>query len=204
MLNRLNWKPLQERRLNIRLCLFYKIVNRLVEVPTENYLVPQLRPSQHYNSMAYTIFSTRHDYYKYSFFPRTVIAWNQLPDMTVKASTLEAFKTQIHAYMSKCFILHLLYKMHSFGFSCKYFVNRHHQHLCMTKSIEYSLLSLTTISKKKIIRLKYLVETTRFNLPTLPSSLFFFYINQCNFVWLKCHFIIVNFSLMNIVFYFSH
>ena len=49
------------------------------------------------------------------------------------------------------FILHLLYSMHSFGFSCKYFVNRHHQHLRMTKSIEYSLLSLTTISKKKKI-----------------------------------------------------
>ena len=42
-----------------------------------------------------------------------------------------------------------LYSMHSFGFSCKYFVNRHHQHLRMTKSIEYSLLSLTTISKKR-------------------------------------------------------
>jgi hypothetical protein len=97
-LNRLNWKPLQERRLNIRLCLFYKIVNRLVVVSTENYLVPQLRPSLHYNSMAYTIFNPRHDYYKYSFFPRTiVIAWNQLPVMTVKASTLKAFKTQIHA-----------------------------------------------------------------------------------------------------------
>jgi hypothetical protein len=46
------------------------------------------------------------------------------------------------------FILHLLYSMHSFGFSCKYFVTRHHQHLRMTKSIVYSLLSLTTISKK--------------------------------------------------------
>ena len=97
MLNRFNWKPLQERRLNIRLCLFYKIVNRLVVVPTENYFVPQLRPSRHYNSMAYTIFSPRHDYYKYLFFPRTVLAWNQLPVMTVKVSTLEAFKTQIHA-----------------------------------------------------------------------------------------------------------
>ena len=97
MLNRLNWKPQQERRLNIRLCLFYKTVNRLVVVPTENYLVSQLRPSRHYNSMAYTIFSPRHDYYKYSFFPRTVIAWNQLPVMTVKVSTLEAFKTKIHA-----------------------------------------------------------------------------------------------------------
>ena len=57
MLNRLNWKPLQERRLDIRICLFYTIVNRLVVVPTENYLVPQLRPSRHYNSMVYTIFS---------------------------------------------------------------------------------------------------------------------------------------------------
>jgi hypothetical protein len=39
MLNKLNWKTLQERKLNSRLCLFYMIANRLVVVPTENYLV---------------------------------------------------------------------------------------------------------------------------------------------------------------------
>ena len=87
MMNQLNWIPLQQRRQNIRLCWMYKITYGLVAVPLENYLALATRQSRHYNSMAYKIFSPRHDYYKHSFFPRTVIEWNRLPDTTVKAST---------------------------------------------------------------------------------------------------------------------
>jgi len=99
MINKLNWITLKERRLNIRLCLFYKIVYGLVSIPPEQYLTPinRTRPSRHCNSMAFTIFSPRHDFYKFSFFPQTVIQWNHLPDETVKASTLEAFKKHLTA-----------------------------------------------------------------------------------------------------------
>lgn len=97
MLNKLQWTPLQQRRQNIRLCWIYKIANGLVAIPVDQYLTPLTRPSRHYNTMAFTIYSPRNDYYKYSFFPRTVIEWNQLPEMTVKAPTLEAFKSQLVA-----------------------------------------------------------------------------------------------------------
>jgi hypothetical protein len=97
MLSQLKWIPLQERRLNIRLCLFYKTVYGLVAIPSAQYLTPLVRQSRHYNTMAYKIFSPNSDYYKYSFFPRTVTAWNVLPDKTVKVSTLEAFKANITA-----------------------------------------------------------------------------------------------------------
>lgn len=97
MMNQLNWIPLQQRRQNIRLCWMYKITYGLVAVPLENYLALATRQSRHYNSMAYKIFSPRHDYYKHSFFPRTVIEWNRLPDTIVKASTVEAFKAAILA-----------------------------------------------------------------------------------------------------------
>ena len=93
MLSSLNWTPLYQRRANIRLCLFYKIAYRLVAIPTDNIMIPLTRPSRHYNSMAYILFS--HDYFKYSFFPRTVVTWNKLPDTTVKVSTIEAFKSLI-------------------------------------------------------------------------------------------------------------
>ena len=33
--------------------------------------------------------------YKNSFFPRTIIDWNQLNDNTVNASSVESFKTQL-------------------------------------------------------------------------------------------------------------
>ncbi|XP_071123594.1 uncharacterized protein [Mytilus edulis] len=95
MISKLNWIPLYQRRVNIRLCLFYKIVNGLVAIPTDTYLIPQNRTSRHYNTMAYTIFSPRHVYYKFSFFPRTVIAWNKLPESKVKAPKIEAFKTLV-------------------------------------------------------------------------------------------------------------
>ena len=97
MLNQLQWIPLQQRRQNIRLCWLYKIANGLVAIPVDQYLTPLIRPSRHYNTMAFTIYSPRSDYYKYSFFPRTVLEWNQLPETTVKATTLEAFKSQLVA-----------------------------------------------------------------------------------------------------------
>ena len=97
MIHQLYWLPLQQRRLNIRLCWIYKIAYGLVAVPSEQYLVSYTRPSRHYNSMAFKIFSPSTNFYKYSFFPRTVLDWNRLPDSTVKAPTIEAFKAAIQA-----------------------------------------------------------------------------------------------------------
>ena len=49
MISKLNWIHLYQRRANIRLCLIYKIVNRLVTIPTDIYLIPINRTSRHYN-----------------------------------------------------------------------------------------------------------------------------------------------------------
>ena len=74
MLENLKWQPLEERRMNTRLCLLYKAVNGLVAIPVQQYLIPLSRPSRHSNSLSFLLFSTRHDYFKYSFFPRTVVS----------------------------------------------------------------------------------------------------------------------------------
>ena len=97
MLANLKWQPLEERRKNTRLCLLYKAVNGFVAIPVQQYLIPLNRPSRHSNSLSFQLFSTRHDYFKYSFFPRTVVQWNLLPDATVKASTCDAFRACIAA-----------------------------------------------------------------------------------------------------------
>ena len=43
MLNQLKWKSLQERRQNIRLCWFYRIVYGLVAIPVDTYLTPMTK-----------------------------------------------------------------------------------------------------------------------------------------------------------------
>jgi hypothetical protein len=86
MLENLKWQPLEERRMNTRLCLLYKAVNDLVAIPVQQYLIPLNRSSRHSNSLSFHLFSTRHDYFKYSFFPRTVVQWQQLYDKSIEAT----------------------------------------------------------------------------------------------------------------------
>ena len=50
MLENLKWQPLEERRMNTRLCLLYKAVNVLVAIPVQQYLIPLNRPSRHSNN----------------------------------------------------------------------------------------------------------------------------------------------------------
>jgi hypothetical protein len=40
MLENLKWQPLEERRMNTRICLLYKAVNGLVAIPVQQYLIP--------------------------------------------------------------------------------------------------------------------------------------------------------------------
>ena len=46
----------------------------------------------------YKPFSTSTDYFKFSFFPHTVVLWNALPPDIVSASSLDQFKSQIQTH----------------------------------------------------------------------------------------------------------
>jgi hypothetical protein len=46
----------------------------------------------------YKLFSTSTDYFKFSFFPHTVVLWNALPPDIVSASSLDQFKSQIQTH----------------------------------------------------------------------------------------------------------
>ena len=43
----------------------------------------------------YIPISTSHDAYKFSFLPRTIIAWNQLPSIIITAPSLDAFRSRL-------------------------------------------------------------------------------------------------------------
>ena len=79
MLQGLNWRTLDQRRIDSRLVLLYKVTYGLVAISAADYLVRNTRPSTRTHPLAYRQISTLKDYYKFTFFPRTIIHWNALP-----------------------------------------------------------------------------------------------------------------------------
>ena len=61
-----------------RLTLMYKITYDLVAIPAADYLIPNTMQSRHNHQLAYRQIPTLKDYYKYTFFPRTMVHWNAL------------------------------------------------------------------------------------------------------------------------------
>lgn len=93
IMTELNWNTLEYRRKTSRLTLFYKMVYDKVDVNPSHYLTPYTRQSRHYHHLAYHIPTSTVDYYKYSFFPRTVVQWNTLPSHVVSADSVTGFKS---------------------------------------------------------------------------------------------------------------
>ena len=79
MIKDLNWRTLEQRRIDSRLTLMYKITYDLVAIPAADHLIPNTRQSRHNHLLAYRQIPTLKDYYKYTFFPRTIVNWNALP-----------------------------------------------------------------------------------------------------------------------------
>ena len=70
MIQELGWWDLNQHRADSRLCMLYKISQGLVDIPIRLYL-KYSRDGVHFQ----TIYA-RTKYYEFSFFPRTVAAWN--------------------------------------------------------------------------------------------------------------------------------
>ncbi len=96
MLNDLQWKSLEDRRKEARLIMFYKIVNNLVHIPSENRRKPNLNKPEPTNSLFYFhIPFCRTLYSQQSFFPRTIREWNNLLPDILSAGSVEIFRSQL-------------------------------------------------------------------------------------------------------------
>ena len=96
MMNSLGWKPLAERRRELRLTLLFKILNDLVVLPTDPldlYLNP--RKQRKSNSKALNYIHCNTDIFKNSFVPKTIKDWNSLADQCVTAKSLSQFKSEL-------------------------------------------------------------------------------------------------------------
>ena len=75
--------------------MFYKIHYHLVDIDMPLTIKMHFCPTRTENTTAYNIPSSRCDYHRFSFFPRTVWEWNTLPEHIVSLTTIEAFKNAI-------------------------------------------------------------------------------------------------------------
>ena len=89
------WRTLEQRRTDSRLILFYKIIYGYVAIPLPSYAIPLPRASRTSHPLAYRQISTRTDYYKYSFYPLTVVQWNSLPASIATLTDLDSFKRAV-------------------------------------------------------------------------------------------------------------
>ena len=95
MVEKLGWQSLQQRRATSRVIMFYKIVYQLVAVEMPPYYSHPTRISARHHSLYFSQISTTKDYYKFSFFPRTIVLWNTLPDSIVTIKDLCSFKSAV-------------------------------------------------------------------------------------------------------------
>ena len=97
MLQGLGWRNLAKRQKDTRLALIYKIVHQLVAVPKDDILIKadsHLRSNHKYK---FKTIRTSSASYKYSFYPRTIIEWNSLPQNITEAPSLASFKHSLRA-----------------------------------------------------------------------------------------------------------
>ena len=91
MIKDLNWYTLEKRRIGSRLTLMYKITYDLVAISAADNLIPNTRQSRHSHQLAYRQIPTRKNYYKYTFFPRTIVHLDALPFYIAVSPTMEQF-----------------------------------------------------------------------------------------------------------------
>ena len=106
----LNIKSLEYRRVKLDLCLAYKILNGLVDLPVEEFFAPEssryeLRKcnSRQLRAIGLPILECRVHF----FGNRIVPIWNQLPESIVSSRTFATFRSRLDAHnlseFCKCF-----------------------------------------------------------------------------------------------------
>ena len=93
MLQSLDWRSLQQRRSDSRLCLFYKMVYGFVAVELPQYVVhPMRNPSRTHIPCLTARFILQWIYYTYSYYPLAIVQCIRLPLIIALLPTFDFFK----------------------------------------------------------------------------------------------------------------
>jgi len=92
MTKEFQWTSLEQRRLMARLTMMYQIQHGLIDIPS-HYTTRSCSRRGHPITLQQV--HCRVKPYEASFFPATVIPWNQLPASAVTASILDSYKAKM-------------------------------------------------------------------------------------------------------------
>ena len=98
----LGLKSLRDRRWCRKLCLFYKVLENLN--PKYLFSLITARSSLYSTRNIHNIplLITKHNIFKYYFFPSTIIEWNNLDHCFRKSESFSFFKTSIFKFVHNC------------------------------------------------------------------------------------------------------
>ena len=85
----LGLRTLEQRRVDAKVIMIYKIMHGLVAIPLPPYFEQPLRMTRHNHPFALCQIHIAANHYKFSFFPSAVIYWNRLPAQVVLLPTLD-------------------------------------------------------------------------------------------------------------------
>ncbi len=102
MLSDLKWDTLKTRRKKNRLTLMYKLSQNLVDMTTENHLIPNSeKRTRNSHAFKYRMPKVSKDIFKFSFFPRSITEWNLLPSDLVNCKSLANFKLNLGKHVNR-------------------------------------------------------------------------------------------------------
>ena len=95
LLTQLQWPSLAQRRAQSRLAMLHRILNGNVDIACDSLVARPAKPSRFSHNEQLERIQCNKDCYKYSFIPRTVVQWNNLPQDVVNLHELNPFKESI-------------------------------------------------------------------------------------------------------------
>ena len=99
----LYWESLQQRRQVVRLTNFHQAVAGRLAILVRNILRPVERNLRHTSpaSNSFIPIATNKNCYKFSFIPRTIINWNDLPENITSIQDKDHFKQAVNSHLNK-------------------------------------------------------------------------------------------------------
>ena len=101
MIQDLGWKTLESRRTMTRLTFLYKMSRGEIDIDTDSFLRPHAESrTRATHSYRYRQDKATKNLYFYSFFPRTLRQWNNLPADIVESNSLSQFQSKLSDHLS--------------------------------------------------------------------------------------------------------
>ena len=94
--NSLGWNSLQEERRKTRITCLYKMIHGFVDINYRHYSTPKEERARRGHDQQFKVTQIRTDTHAYSFFPRTIKDWNNLPPSVVNQPSINTFKASLN------------------------------------------------------------------------------------------------------------